>query len=687
MVIRVGVDVGGTFTDIVVFNEKTGVLASLKVLTTPRRPVEAIMRGLDELVKNYGEVRTVIHATTLGTNLFFGQAGIEPPEVVLLTNRGLEDVIEIGRQNRPELYNLFFDRPRPLVPRDKRYGVKGRLDPSGKELEPIDPREIKSIVEKYCKHSRREKPIVFAVSLLHSYRNPVHEIKIKQIIRDTCPGSITVLSSEADPQPMEYERTSTTIVNAVLKPVLSKYLEELLGELQRREFHGQLLVMQSSGGVASVEEAVEKPAAFIESGPSAGAVAVAYFSRLQGISKALGFDMGGTTAKASSIIGGEPEVTTLYEVGGKMHMGRLVRGSGYPVRYPYIDLAEVSAGGGTIAWIDAGGALRVGPVSAGADPGPACYARGGREATITDANLVLGRLPEKLAGGRVPIRRDLAEEAIKKLSDQLGLDVVETAWAIIKLANTVMAKALRLVSIEKGHDPREFSLYAFGGAGPLHAVELGEELGVKETIVPPEPGVFSALGLLFTDYKHYLHAPVVKRADKVADRELEEIFEELEEKAHRILESEGVRVNKRILRRFIEAKYWGQGYTLRVPYMDSVEATTKAFHELHRARYGFSSPEEPVEYVIAAVEAIGATEKPVLHVEKMKLRGRIVGEREVFFEKGWEKTTIYQGYPQIGEELVGPVVVELPDSTVLVPPGYVLSIDKFGSLHIVGRGG
>ncbi len=687
VVVRVGVDVGGTFTDIVVFNEEAGVLTSLKVLTTPRRPVEAIARGLDELVRDYEEVKAAIHATTLGTNLFFGQAGIEPPEVILITNRGLEDVIEIGRQNRPELYNLFFDRPKPLVPRDKRYGVRGRLDPQGNELEPIDPREIKAIAKKHCAQGEANRITVFAVSLLHSYRNPTHEVKVKQIIREICPGSITVLSSEADPQPMEYERTSTTVVNAILKPVLSKYLEELLRELQSRGFRGQLLVMQSSGGVASVEEAVEKPAAFIESGPSAGAVAVAYFSRLQGVDKALGFDMGGTTAKASSIVGGEPEVTTLYEVGGKMHMGRLVRGSGYPVRYPYIDLAEVSAGGGTIAWIDAGGALRIGPMSAGADPGPACYARGGRDATITDANLLLGRLPEKLAGGRVSIKKELAEEAVEKLSSQLGLDVVETAWAIVKLANTVMAKALRLVSIEKGHDPREFSLYAFGGAGPLHAVELGEELGVKEVIVPPEPGVFSALGLLFTDYKHYLHAPVVKRTDKISDKDLENTFRKLEEKAHRILESEGVPAEKRALRRFIEAKYWGQGYTLRVPYMGSVEATTKAFHELHSARYGFSSPEEPVEYVVAAIEAIGATEKPVLHVEKIKLKGRVVGEREVFFERGWEKTTIYQGYPSIGEELVGPVVVELPDSTVLVPPGYVLSIDKFGSLHITRIGG
>ncbi len=680
--LRVGIDVGGTFTDLVMFDESSGKITHLKTSTTPRDPVKGVMNAINEATKDLSQIEALIHATTLGTNMFFGQTGIEPPKAVLITNAGFEDVVEIGRQNRAELYNPFFGRPKPLIPRSKRYGVKGRIDKDGNEIEPLDEDAIRRIAENECKSGVK----VFVISFLHSYRNPSHEMRASEIVREVCPDSIVVTSHEVDPQPMEYERTSTAIVNAILKPILSIYLEKLLEILKSEGFKGRLLVMQSSGGIADVSEAVKRPAAFIESGPSAGAVAVAYFSKLMKIEKSLGFDMGGTTAKASSIINGEPEVVEMYEVGGKIHRGRLVRGSGYPVRFPYIDLAEVSAGGGTIAWIDPGGALRLGPMSAGADPGPACYGKGGEDPTITDANLILGRLPAVLAG-KLKLKKELAEEVIReKIAKPLGVDVVEASWAIIRIANTIMGRALRLVSVEKGHDPREFTLFAFGGAGPLHAIDIAEELGAKEVVIPPLPGVFSALGLLVSDYRHDYHEAIVKKAKDVKEEELNNIFDNLEKRAIKTLISEGISEDKIVLRRYIEAKYWGQAYTLKVPYKGDIKELVDDFHRLHELRYGFSSPEEEVELVVARVEAIGLTRKPQLKITEKKGEAKPLGKREVFFKDGWHVAEIYNRQDLgVGTKICGPSVIEEISSTILIPPGFCGVVDEFGSI-IIRRG-
>lgn len=675
-----GVDIGGTFTDLVAFNDATGELIHIKVPTTPKEPALGFIASINELNADLDEIDVIVHATTIGTNTFLGQSGLELPKALLITNKGFRDILEIGRQNRPALYDLFFEKPRPLVPRSNRRGVSGRIGPSGEELEPVEEEEVARLAREYC-----GKVDVFVVSLLHSYVNSSHEEKIKRIIESVCPGSLVVVSHQVDPQPGEYERTSTTVVNALLMPMLSRYLSRLKKELDKRGFNGRLLVMRSNGGVSSIEAAVEVPAAFIESGPAAGAVAVAYMSELMGISKALGFDMGGTTAKASSIVGGEPEVVSEYEVGGKVHMGKILRGSGYPVRFPYIDLAEVSAGGGTIAWVDDGGALRVGPISAGADPGPACYGRGGREATVTDANLILGRLPKVLAGGVITLSEELARKAIEKLSSMLGISIVETAAGIIRIANTVMGRALRLVSIERGHDPREFSLFAFGGAGPLHAVALARELEAKEVVVPPLPGVFSALGLLVANYRHDYHASIVKRASEVSEETLNAKFSELEEKAVKTLKSEGIPASNIIISRFLGMRYWGQAYELIVPYKGSVEEAVKDFHLLHEARYGYSSPDEEVEIVVARLEAIGHVEKPKLPSGEMhEYKPRAVEKRNVYFEDtGWTNTPIYKREAlKPGAVIDGPAIIESDESTVLVPPGFTSHVDSYYSIRI-----
>lgn len=677
---RVGVDVGGTFTDIVLLNEETGRLDIMKVPTTPREPAKGILAGLRNALGRLANMSLLIHATTIGTNMFLGQVGIEPPRAALITNEGFEDVIEIGRQNRPSLYNPNFSKPRPLIPRRRRYGVRGRITSEGRVIEELDVDAVRRVAVRECSEGTR----VFIVSFLHSYKNPIHEEEAARAIRDECPSAYVVAGSRVDPAPMEYERTSTAVVNGLLKPVLSAYLEDLESRLRREGFRGRLLVMQSSGGIVEISEAVERPAAFIESGPSAGAVAVAYFSRLAGIEHSIGFDMGGTTAKASSIVRGEPEIVELYEVGGRVHMGRVVRGSGYPVRFPHIDLAEVSAGGGTIAWVDPGGGLRIGPKSAGADPGPACYGRGGTEPTVTDANLVLGRLPEAISGG-IRLRRDLAWRAIRdKIARPLGVTVVEAAWMIIGLVNTVMGRAVRLVTLERGHDPRLFTLFAFGGAGPLHAAELAAEVGARRVLVPPRPGVFSALGLLVADYKVERHAPIARRAADLSDEELEEALSRLEEEAVRTLRGWGVEASNIVVQRLVDAKYWGQAYTLRIPYRGSLRRTVEEFHRAHAARYGFSVVEEDVEIVTVRVEAIGITSKPLLRAPK-RTGDPFKGEREVFFDGGWHNAAIYD-YDAMGEgyRVDGPAVIEAPDSTILVPPGYRGVVTGLGALELEG---
>jgi N-methylhydantoinase A len=612
--------------------------------------------------------------------MLLGQVGLEPPKVVLITNKGFRDILEIGRQNRPELYNLFFSKPKPLVPRERRIGVGGRIAVDGSVIEPLDEDAVRRVAREWCGEAE-----VFAIVFLHSYANPVHEQRAAEIVKEECPDAIVVTSYEVDPQPKEYERTSTTVLNAMLKPLLSRYLERVKAELEARGFKGKLLVMQSSGGVVDYKLAVRFPAAFIESGPAAGAIAVAYFSKLLAVDKALGFDMGGTTAKASAIINGEPLVTNEYEVGGKVHMGRIVKGSGYPVRYPYIDLAEVSAGGGTIAWIDSGGALRVGPLSAGADPGPACYGLGGTDPTITDANYVLGRLPDVLAGGRLRLRRDLAEKALAKIAERLGMSVLDVAIAILRIANTIMARALRLVTVERGLDPRDFTMFAFGGAGPLHAAALAEELGVEAVIVPPHPGVFSALGLLVADYRHDLHFSINKRASEVSEDKVEEVFARLEAEVTRMLTEEGVELNNIRIIRLLDMRYEGQAYELTVPYNGDISGSVEAFHKLHLARYGYDMRDEPVIVVNARIIGYGIIDKPRLpRREPTPYTPAPKRYRKVFFEDGgWHNVPVYSRVElRPGATGRGPALIVEDNSTTLVPPGYIFYIDEYYSIRL-----
>ncbi len=684
---RVGIDIGGTFTDLVAFDENTLKVLNIKVSSTPRNPQTGVINSLKKLTsRGELEITRIVHSTTIGTNLFLGQKGLEIPRGALITTKGFRDVVEIGRQKRPELYNLFFKRPEPLIPRKYRFTVDERTNFKGEIVKGVDEKELSKIVETLDK----EKIETVAITFLHSYANPENEIRVKDYILKRLPGVIVVASYEVDPEYREYERTSTAVVNAILIPVVSRYLENLRTEIEKMGIEASFYVMQSNGGLTTIQMAEKIPAATIESGPAAGVVAASFLGKIIGVENLLSFDMGGTTAKAGAVISGTPDIVTEYEVGGVVHAGRIIKGSGYPVRYPFIDLAEVSAGGGTIAWIDKAGALRCGPISAGADPGPVCYGKGGEEPTITDANLLLGRLnPNGLLGGEMKIYPELAEKQLKeKIADPLSLDITRAAAGIIKIINTHMVRALRIVSLERGYDPRSMVMIVHGGAGPLHAAEIAEELGVPEIVVPINPGLFSALGLIVSDVRHDFVRPVLRSANDTIPEILESIFKELSNEAAETLKSEGIPADKIRLERIIETRYHGQSFEIPVNVPAgafTIEDLENRFHNKHEATYGYAATDEEVEFVNARVIAFGITTKPrFMKYELEKKAPDPQSERRVYFDStGWVNTGIYWREDlRAGNYIVGPAIVEQYDSTTVVPPGWILRVDEFLNLRL-----
>ncbi len=649
----VAVDVGGTFTD-VVYVKEDGSIGCLKVLTNPRKPELAIYKGLEMCGL---KPRVLIHASTLATNLIRGQVGLEIPKIALITTRGFRDIIEIGRQNRPKLYDPFFEKPKPLVPREYRFEVTERIDYTGRIVEPLNLREVEDIGVKLKDNGIESVAIVF----LHSYINSIHEEMAGDIIKKYV--KYVSLSSKVSSEPREYERTSTTVINALLKPVVSRYLSSLKKEVSPLGVE-EIYIMSSVGGLIDIEEAVERPVQIIESGPAAGIVATAVFARELGLTRVVGFDMGGTTAKAGSVIDFNPTIVSEYEVGGEVHHGRVIKGSGYPIRFPFIDLAEVSAGGGTIIWRDYEGALHVGPMSAGSEPGPACYGLGGVNPTITDANLVLGRIGLKLANGLIILNYDLAEKSLSKLGNP-----VEVAYEALQLVNLEMARAVRLVTIERGLNPEEFVLIAYGGAGPQHAVFIAEEIGIKTVIIPPHPGLFSAMGLLLADWKF--------EARKAYPANLEDSFRELEE--HLINKVGDVDY----FIRYADVRYVGQGWELTVPVgtpTDTFEVK-RVFEEKHYSTFGFKLDRD-IEITLIRVFAVKINKsKPKLGaVNKEPRRVERLETRKVFFDE-WIETPVYNRDDLfVGFTIEGPAIIEEYSSCTVIPPGWVMEVGGIGEL-------
>ena len=606
---RIGIDIGGTFTDVALVEEGTGRIAIAKLPTTPRdfgqAVIEGIRQGLDANRIDPADVSLISHATTVVTNALLENKGARAGFVA---TRGMRDLLELRRSSRADLYDLLQDAPAVLVPRRWRFEITERIDAQGEVVTPLAEDELPGLIE-----AIREAGLqTVAVSFLFSFLNDAHERRVGEALRAALPDVGVYLSSEVLPEIREFERASTTAVCAVVGPVLASYLDRLQAAISRLGLP-KLHVMGSSGGVFDIAEGLRMPAMAVESGPAAGVIAASLAGRQLARPNLISFDMGGTTAKASVIVDGEVSVTAEYEVGGSGHANRWMHGTGHPIRVPVIDLAEVSAGGGSIAWVDPGGALKVGPHSAGAAPGPACYGAGGTLPTVTDADVVLGYLdPEALLGGALRVDLAAAVRAIEtEIARPLGLTVPEAAARIVEVVNGNMAQALRIVSIERGHDPQEFGLIAFGGAGPVHAVALAEELQIPEVIVPPAPGAFSALGLVASDLKRDWSRTLYADLASIDPARVAEVIAGMEQAGRTFLRAARVPVERQVLLRQADVRYRRQAYELTVPIADgaitraTLDDLAEAFHARHEQTYGHANRSEGVQLVNLRLTALG----------------------------------------------------------------------------------
>lgn len=681
---RVGVDIGGTFTDAVWLDERTGRYRIAKV-ETPSDPAEGFRAAVDAAVPPGGaaSLRTAVHATTLASNLLLQGKGAR---TALLTTKGFEDVLEIGNQMRPRPYDLLATKAPPLVPRRLRLGLRERVAWDGSVVEPLHESEIAATLHIL----EREKIEGVAICFLFAHVNPVHERKARDLLLAKRPDLFISLSSEICPEYREFWRMSTTVVNALIAPALSTYLRRIEALLDARGVHARVYVMRSDGGTMTLEAARTRPAHAIESGPAAGAVAAAEIGRRAGLRNLVSLDMGGTTAKVCVMVGGSPGLVHEYEVGGHTH-GRFT-GEGYALKVPALDLAEVGAGGGSVARVDPAGALKVGPRSAGAIPGPACYGRGGERPTVTDAYLALGRIgPETFLGGHMKLRSDASRRAIHRdVADPLGMEIEEAAQAILKVAESSMIAALRKVTVSRGRDPRDFALVAFGGAGPTQALSLAREAGIRSVVIPPHPGVTSALGLLMTNLRYEFADTLLLGLDEIEPRDLSRRFRILEERAVRALRQDGVPAPRVRIYRTADARYRGQAYELNIPVPggrlgpQALNTLAGRFHRAHRRTYGQASPDERMDLVVLRVVGIGILSQPIWRRiprgrEEVSARKEV---REVYFERaGNLRTAVYARERLLaGMVLRGPAIVEQADTTTVVEPGVEASVDGLGNL-------
>lgn len=678
---RVGFDIGGTFTDVIVLRDD-GKLTTAKVLSLLDRVGEDIVACVQRSEPT-GAVESFVHGTTIGSN-----AVIENKTAVtgLITTKGFRDELEMRGQKRPNIYDVSWDRLPPLVPRALRLEVKERILGDGSVEQPLDPQETLAVIRKLLDAQVE----AIAVCLINAYLNPAHEQRIGQLIAEVAPKMVVCLSSDIHPEIREYERTSTTVINASLIPVVDQYLNQL--ERHLSAYNARLLIMQSNGGIMTSQAARRRPAYMIESGPAAGVLAAARLAVETGLAQVLSFDMGGTTAKACLIEKGIPLEKSGGEVGGGATMTtRLFGGGGHALRVPSLDIVEVGAGGGSVAWIDDGGALRVGPHSAGADPGPVCYDRGGQAPTVTDANVVLGYMnPEVIAGATLRINRQAAWEAIEqKIAHPLNLEVLPAAYGITQVANATMMRALRAVSTERGRDPREFTLIAFGGAGPIHALALAESLGIRRVQVPLFPGLFSALGLLLADYRHDYLRSVALTLDKVEPQAILTHYEELEATAREELLQEGVTPETIRFERQIDLKYGYQVSELTLPFPSEAQPATlrgkltQIFTEAHRQAFGYDrgDPIELVNLRLRALASSGRVRFADLVARVPMVQSEQGGSRLAYFGPvhGSLETQVLRRADIVGD-MAGPLIIEEADTTVVVPPGWTVQRDEQGNL-------
>jgi N-methylhydantoinase A len=681
MTLRIGIDIGGTFTDLVAITED-GRVATHKVASTPHDFGEGIIAGIQTLLtREPGPVTEVLHATTVGSNTVLEANGAR---TALITTRGFRDILEIRDLRMPVLYDQHWTKPLALVERRLRLEVTEKLRPDGSVSVPLDAASVAAAIGRLCD----ERVESVAICLLHSYANPAHERAVAEAVRAALPDVAISVSSEILPEIKEYPRTSTTVINAYVQPVVQAYITALDARLRGLGIDAPLQLMQSNGGLASATFAAAAPAHIIESGPAAGVVGGAALARRLNEPGIITFDMGGTTAKAGLIEHGEVIRTEAIEVGGGVMAGsRLLVGAGYMLKLPAIDLAEVGAGGGSICRLDEGGAPKVGPRSAGADPGPVCYGRGGVAPTITDCNLVLGYLdPGGLIGGTLKLDRDAAMKAIERdLAGPLGCSVEEAAFGMLRLASATMMRAIRAVSVERGRDPRKFALLAFGGNGPLFAAGIAQELGIERVIVPPLPGVFSAFGLLVADTEHHASQSLRVRLDAADPARIDAVLAALAEAGAMQLTRDGFARDRQSFTRAAQARYLGQSSEIEVPLPDgavSPALIAMLFGEQHERIYGFRAPpEEPVELIGLSGMARGAPDCPRLPDRIPPLAADVPPRRRAWFPgDGWIDIPVIDRATLAFEAREGPFIVQEYDATCLIPRGTRAWVDAFGDI-------
>src|SRR5438094_1812145 len=679
---RVGFDVGGTFTDFVL-QSPTGELATAKRLTTYPDPSAACLAGLDQLMAAVGwdGVAQVVHGTTLGSNIVIER---KARGVGLLTTRGFRDVLIIGREKRYQVYDRRIEKPAPLIPRRLIGEVTERVLADGSVRTPLDEDDARRAVRELAARGVS----TLAVCFLHAYRNPVHEKRVAELAADEAPGMQVTLSHEVSPTFREYERTSTTVVNAYVMTALREYLRGLGAALKERGYRGRLFVMQSSGGIATAEAMERYPVRMIESGPAAGALMAAAYGELTGHRDLIAFDMGGTTAKLALVENGRPDTTTAFE----LHRVNGAAGSGLPMNIQAIDLVEIGAGGGSIARANLG-VIAVGPESASSAPGPVCYGLGGAAPTVTDANLVLGYLnPDYFAGGSLRLDVDGARRAIAaRVAQPLGLSVEDAAWGIHAIVNTNMELATRVVSIERGRDPRGLTFVAFGGSGPVHGCRLAQALGIPRVILPAAAGVTAAIGLLAAEVKFDVARTWVRRFDALDPAALTTMYDDMAAQAASIVRGAAV-AGTVTLARSVDARYVGQGYELTVPVPSGaldVAALVRiraAFDEVYAARYGYANPTEPVETVTWKLAAVGGAPRVALAKAAGDGRdGGLKGGRRAWFPetRGWTDCPVYDRYALApGARVDGPAIVEERESTSVLPPGTSAGVDEYANLIV-----
>lgn len=692
---RVGVDIGGTFTDIVLLGTD-GSIATKKVSSTPDDYGKGIIAGIAELLAELNitphKIKGIAHATTVATNAILENKGAK---TALITTEGFRDVLEMRRTRIPELYNLNYDKPVPLVPRRLRYEVEERVGPKGEILKPLN----KSKVVEVLNNIRMNDVKSLAICLLHSYANPQHEHEIAEIARELLPNVYISCSVDILPEIREYERTSTTVINAYVGPIVKQYLSSLLSQLKAAGFNAPLQVTQSAGGIMSAEAAIEYPAHIIESGPAAGVIASVRLANLVGHPNVITLDMGGTTAKAAIIESGSVAKTTEYEVGSGINISsKLVKGGGYALKLPFIDVSEIGAGGGSLISIDKGGHLKVGPQSAGAVPGPVCYDLGGTEPTFTDAVLALGYIsPEFLAGGKVRLNSQKSLHIFKNnVAKPLNKTLLEAAYGVYTIAAATMVRAVKAVSTYRGRDPRDFVLYAFGGNGPVAAIEIARSLEMKRVLIPPSTGVFSALGLLFSEIEHEFMQTYFRKSTDISIDDLNGIFTKLEERTLSALNNEGFNSHEVDIKRYVDMRYSGQSYELTIPLQgghlgaSDIKTMIDLFGQEHMKTYGHRAIEDPVDLInIKVIGRVAQSElknyDPAAAIQAGEIKQmKKNANRMAYFgaEYGLLSTPILNRKDLINCKSTGPIIIEEYDSTSVIPPKCEATLDEWGNILI-----